>query len=77
MDIVAISETSESNENSFLSNVKMEGYKLYHTPPISCKGGVALFINDDFDILDRNDLKIQTADFQSIWVEIKMLIVRI
>ena len=35
MGIVAITETSEDNDNSFLINVSMEGYNLYHTPSLS------------------------------------------
>ena len=39
-DIIAITETSEQAENSFLSNVEMEGYSFFHTPTNSRKGGL-------------------------------------
>ena len=49
MDIIALSETSENDDHSFLQNVKMEGYHdPYSTPTLSSKGGVAIYVNRDF-----------------------------
>ena len=71
MDIIAITETSEHKDFSFLTNVDMDGYKLFHTATNSLKGGTALYINDQFDVFERNDLKAQTDLFESVWIEIK------
>jgi hypothetical protein len=71
MDVIAITETSEDQNLSFLSNMDMEGYKLYSTPTVSKKGGVALYIRTDFQVIERKDLDVQTKDFESIWIEIK------
>ena len=71
MDIVAISETSENNDHSFIQNVEIEGYKLFSTPTLSRKGGVAIYVRKDFNYHERTDLNIQTKDFESIWIEIK------
>ena len=51
MDAVAITETSENKDHSFIKNVSMEsdGYKLYNTPTNSTKGGTALYLNLDYD----------------------------
>ena len=71
MDAVAITETSECANQSFLTNVSLDGYKLYHTPTDSPKGGTVLFLKRIFDSYERIDLKIQTSEYQSVWVEIK------
>ena len=71
MDIIALTETSENNEHSFLKNVKIEGYDLHKTPTLSSKGGVAIYVNSGFKAHERTDLTIQTKDYESIWIEIK------
>ena len=71
MDVVAITETSESEGDSFVSNVAIEGYKLFHTPTSSAKGGAALYVNSSYDTFERVDLKVQNDKFQSVWLEIK------
>ncbi len=70
MDVIAITETSE-NDDSFLINTSLEGYELFHTPTFSTKGGTALYINNSFDVFERTDLKVQTNEFQGVWIEIK------
>ena len=69
-DIVAITETSEQAENSFLSNVEMEGYSFFHTPTNSRKGGAALYVNSSYNPYERFDLKVQNDMFESVWMEI-------
>ena len=49
----------------------MEGYELFHTPSKISKGGTAVYVNNCFDSLVRNDIKINTDEFGSTWVEIK------
>ena len=71
MDIIAISETSEDLDNSFISNISLDGYKLFHTPSTSSKGGTALYVNNDYDIFERNDLKSYSDLYESVWIEIK------
>ena len=61
MDVVAITETSENKDDSFIGNISMEGYSTpFHTPTNTLKGGTAMFINKDFDSFERTDLKAQT-----------------
>ena len=72
MDVITISETSENKDNSFISNISIDGYSdPFHTPTNSLKGGVAMFINKDFDAYERTELKAQTDLFEGVWVEIK------
>ncbi len=39
------------------------GYKLYHTPTKSSKGGTAIYANEKFNSFERNDLKIINDEF--------------
>ena len=71
MDVVAISETSEHDVNSFLQNVEIEGYDLHSTPTLSSKGGVAIYVKSEYKSHERTDLKVKTKDYESVWVEIK------
>ena len=72
MDVIAITETSENKDHSFLRNISIDGYKKpYHTASGSSKGGTALYINEDFDCFERTDISIQTDLYESTWVEIK------
>ena len=70
LDVLAITETSENDSTSFLSNVNIDGFKPpFHTPTLSSKGGTALYINKDFDSYERLDLKVQNVNFESVWVQ--------
>ena len=71
LDELAITETSEKEEIGFLTNGELEGYELFHTPSKISKGGTAVYVNKSFDSLERNDIKINTDEFESTWVEIK------
>ena len=67
MDIVALTETSENDDHSFLQNIRLEGYHdPYSTPTLTSKGGVAMFVNSDFKTHERIDLKAQTKDFECL-----------
>ena len=71
MDVIAITETSEDNDLSFLSNIEMEGYDLFSTATLSAKGGVALYVRKEYKAHKHIDLNVKTKDFESIWFEIK------
>ena len=72
MDVIAISETSENADHSFIKNVEIDGYKPpFHTETDSAKGGTALYINKDFDAFERTDIKAKTNLYESVWAEIK------
>ena len=72
MDVIAITETSEHKDNSFIGNVSLDGYHPpFHTPTNTTKGGVAMYIDSDYDSFEREEFKIQSNLFESVWVEIK------
>ena len=45
VDVIAITETSEHIDHGFLSNIDMDGYKLYNTATNSSKGGTVLYFS--------------------------------
>ena len=69
-DIIAITETSEQNDNFFTSNVSMHSYSPFYTPTNSSKGGTALYVNKGYSPFERFDLKVQHDLFESVWTEI-------
>ena len=72
LDVIAITETSEQVDTLFISNVNLTGYKHFHTPTSSRKGGSALYyVNSNYDVFERVDLKAQNELFETVWIEIK------
>ena len=71
LDIVAITETSHKNGDFFTTNVSLEGYNEFYTPSNSSKGGTAIYVKENYDVFERNDLKIQNDCLESTWIEIK------
>ena len=70
-DILAISETSEKEQNhDFISNVSINGYNLFSTPSKSIRGGVALYVKSFYNIFERTELKSNSKHFEAVWVEI-------
>ena len=70
MDIVAITETSQKSNENFIKNVTIEAYDIYSTGSHSARGGVAIYVNNNFNSFERNDLKINNDEFESVWIEI-------
>ena len=71
MDVIAISETSENKSHSFISNVNIDGFSPFSTPSNSKNGGTALFVKNNYNVMERTDLKVQHDDFETVWIEIK------
>ena len=70
MDIVAITETSQKSNENFIKNVTIEAYDIYSTGSHSAREGVAIYVNNNFNSFERNDLKINNDEFESVWIEI-------
>ena len=70
-DVVAITETSQGNNDSFKSNVAIKGYDNYFTASLSARGGVAIYSEDKLNSFECTDLSIQNKEFESVWIEIK------
>ena len=70
-DILAITESSEKNNQNFKLNIKIDGYELFSTPSNSNKGGIVIYVGSGLNSFEREDLKIQHDDYESTWGEIK------
>ena len=66
IEILSITETSEQTDRSFLSNVALDDYSLFHTPSNSSKGGTALYVKKIYKPIERHDLKFQYDSFESV-----------
>ena len=75
-DVIGISETREQS-NGILSNVNMNGYILHSRHSNSSSGGVALYVKFNLDHFIREDLSVLEDEFETLWVEIKMLRIKI
>ena len=53
IDIVALTETSEKEDNGFTGNVEIDGYQKCHTASKTSKGGTAIYVNKYFDLFER------------------------
>ena len=71
MDAIAINETSELEDQSFFTNMSLEGYELFKALTLSYKGGVALYMKNKFSSFEKVDLRAQTSDYEGMWVELK------
>ena len=71
IDLVALAETSEKEDASFLTIVEIEGYVSFHTVTQTSKGGLVVYVNKDFDSIRRNDLVVIDKEFETTWIEIK------
>ena len=77
IDIVALTETSEKEDNGFIGNVEIDGYQKFHTASKTSKGGggggggTAIYVNKYFDSFERIDLGINSLGCESMWIEIK------
>ena len=70
-DAICISETSLMNEQKIANESRIEGFKdPFTTNSTSCRGGVAIFTKQYLDATEREDLKIQTHEFEAVWTEI-------
>ena len=54
-DVIAITETSQRNNEIFKNNVAIKGYNNYFTSSYSEKGGVAIYAKDKLNSLEHAD----------------------
>ena len=71
MGILTLTETSEKEDTGFLINVEIAGYEKFHTASKTGKGGTAIYVNKNYNTIERNDLNANNAEFESTWIEIK------
>ena len=58
-------------DTGFLTNVEIAGYEKFHTATKTSKGRTAIYVNKNYVTIERNDLNINNAEFESTWIEIK------
>ena len=57
----------------FPNNVILENYHYpYSTTTKSKKGGVAIFVKDNYNVKERHDLNISDKEFEANWIEINL-----
>ena len=70
-DVICISETSLRKDDVIPDELKLAGYaEPFSTETISSKGGVTIFAKNSCNAFERADLKIQTKEFETVWIEI-------
>ena len=71
LDVIGVSETWNSFENPMNTNVEIPGYRYFPCPSHTQNGGVALYVTSELTPVPRPDLSKNTADFESVWVEVE------
>ena len=72
IDIIGLSETSQHENEYFLTNIDINGYqKPYCTGSKISKGGVAIYAKSNLKTWERDDLKIVDKNLEGVWCEIK------
>ena len=71
-DAICITETSLSDNDVIPDSAIPFGFEPVSTGTLSSKGGTTIFINKLCDHFERDDLKIQNKEFESVWIEIKV-----
>ena len=69
-DIINITETSQQLNQDFSSNVSFNGYKPYSTQTKSSKGGVVMYVSENFECHERIALSTCNDFFETLWVEL-------
>ena len=49
-DIINITETSQQTDLNFKTNVDMEGYNMFTNGSNSGKGGLAIYVNNEYTV---------------------------
>ena len=69
---VCISETSLQGDDTFTDDIKLSTYMdPFHTNSKTSKGGVAIFLKDNYNAIEREDLKSDNPEYEAVWIEIK------
>ena len=64
-------ETSPVADEVILNDSQIVGYKTPNTTNFKpLKGDVATFVKQNMDVTERDDLNIQTSEFEAIWLEV-------
>ena len=67
-----VTETSLTDNETISRSSMPNGYESFSRGTISRKGGTTIFVKDSYDCIERDDLMVQSKEFESIWLEIKI-----
>ena len=74
-DIIALSEIGRKNIENREAQLKKYGYDMIYDKPILIRGGTAIIYKSNFDISEREDLKIihenNETHVENTWLEVK------
>ena len=69
-DIIAITESKQSLNKDFLTNVKINDYQLLAQPSKSDCGDIAMYVKKSLDHLILSNLNALEDEYETLWVEI-------
>lgn len=70
VDIIGVSETWNSLQNEFLTNIDIEGYNFYKTKSLSQNGGAGLDVKKYLNSTACENLSFRCNEFE-VWVEVE------
>ena len=71
-DVMCISETTQKENFPFNLNINIDGYgQPFTLGSKTARGGVAIYVKDEYNVIERNDLNIVDNSLEAVWVEIK------
>ena len=68
-DVIAITESKQSLNNDFLTNVTINDYQLHTQPSKSACGGIATYVKKSLDHLILSNLNALEDEYETLWVE--------
>ena len=72
IDVLCISETTQKENCPFNLIINIEGYKQPFTlGSKTATRGVAIYVKNEYDVIERNDLNLVDNSFEAVWVEIR------
>ena len=76
-DVIGVSETWNSFANPIKTNVEIPGYSCFPCQSHSQNGGVALYVKSGLIPTPRPDLGKDSTNFEAVWVEVEIEMVKI
>ena len=72
IDVMCISETTQEENCPFNLNINIDGYgQPFTLGSKTARGRVAIYVKEDYNVIERNDLNNVDNSFEAVWVEIK------
>jgi len=68
-DILAITETKLSDQ--LVTNIELPNYNFFHLNSPTMAGSAGLYVSNKLQSIVRNDLKFNTAQVESCWIELE------